>query len=123
MNFSYLKDRDQNGSLSGRAGASPRAQYRSGPMSQPVRSGTDGRALQDDLDPAVLGLAREKLYVIPFEALKLDASREHFTLDVDKEKLKNAPGFDMNHPPKATDHRHKLHVRTAGHASEPGAIS
>ena len=45
----------------------------------------------------------EKLFAIPFEALKLDASREHFTLDVDKDKLKNAPGFDKNHPPKASD--------------------
>ena len=45
----------------------------------------------------------EKLFAVPFEALKLDASREHFTLDVDKEKLKNAPSFDTNHPPKASD--------------------
>ena len=50
----------------------------------------------------VLGLG-EKLYVIPFEALKLDTSREHFTLDVAKDKLKNAPGFDKNNPPKAAD--------------------
>jgi len=49
-----------------------------------------------------LGLG-EKLFAIPFEALKLDASREHFTLDVDKDKMKNAPGFDKNHPPKASD--------------------
>src|SRR5687767_9582512 len=39
----------------------------------------------------------EKLFAVPFEALKLDASREHFTLDVDNAKLKNAPGFDRNH--------------------------
>jgi sporulation protein YlmC with PRC-barrel domain len=45
----------------------------------------------------------EKLYVIPFEALKLDGSREHFVLDVDKAKLRNAPGFDRNNPPKASD--------------------
>ena len=45
----------------------------------------------------------EKLFAIPFEALKLDATREHFTLDVDKDKLKNAPGFDKNNPPKASD--------------------
>jgi sporulation protein YlmC with PRC-barrel domain len=45
----------------------------------------------------------EKLFAIPFEALKLDASREHFTLDVNKDKLKNAPGFDKNHPPQASD--------------------
>jgi sporulation protein YlmC with PRC-barrel domain len=45
----------------------------------------------------------EKLFAIPFEALKLDASREHFTLDVDKDKLKNAPGFDKHNPPQASD--------------------
>ena len=45
----------------------------------------------------------EKLFAIPFEALKLDASREHFTLDVDKAKLKNAPGFDKNNLPQASD--------------------
>ena len=45
----------------------------------------------------------EKLFAIPFEALKLDATREHFTLDVDQNKLKNAPGFDRNHPPQASD--------------------
>jgi sporulation protein YlmC with PRC-barrel domain len=45
----------------------------------------------------------EKLFAVPFEALKLDASREHFTLDVDKNKLKNAPAFDKNNPPQASD--------------------
>jgi hypothetical protein len=45
----------------------------------------------------------EKLFAIPFEALKLDASREHFTFDVNKDKLKNAPGFDKNNPPQASD--------------------
>ena len=45
----------------------------------------------------------EKLFAVPFEALKLDAAREHFTLDVDKAKLKNAPGFDRNNPPQASD--------------------
>ena len=45
----------------------------------------------------------DKLFAVPFEALKLDATREHFTLDVDKDKLKNAPSFDKNHPPKASD--------------------
>ena len=45
----------------------------------------------------------EKLFAVPFEALKLDGSREHFMLDVDKDKLRNAPGFDKNNPPKAAD--------------------
>ena len=45
----------------------------------------------------------DKLFAIPFEALKLDATHEHFTLDVDKDKLRNAPSFDKNNPPKASD--------------------
>src|SRR4029077_17651118 len=45
----------------------------------------------------VMGIG-EKLFAIPFEALKLDSTREHFTLDVDKDKLKNAPGFDKHNP-------------------------
>ena len=50
----------------------------------------------------VMGLG-EKLFAIPFEALKLDATREHFTLDVDKDKMRNAPGFDKKNPPQASD--------------------
>jgi len=45
----------------------------------------------------------DKLFAIPFEALKLDATREHFTLDVDQNKLKNAPSFNKSNPPKASD--------------------
>jgi len=50
----------------------------------------------------VLGMGA-KLFAIPFEALKLDADRHHFTLDVDKDKLKNAPGFEKNNYPKVAD--------------------
>lgn len=50
----------------------------------------------------VMGMG-EKLFAIPFEALKLDATREHFTLDVDKEKMRNAPGFDKKNLPQASD--------------------
>lgn len=50
----------------------------------------------------ILGLG-EKMFAIPFEALKLDASREHFTLDVDKNRMQSAPGFDKNNPPQASD--------------------
>lgn len=50
----------------------------------------------------ILGLG-EKMFAIPFEALKLDASREHFTLDVDRNKMQSAPGFDKNNPPQAAD--------------------
>src|ERR1043165_5985874 len=44
----------------------------------------------------------DKLFAIPWEALTLDTEDHAFILDVDKEVLKNAPGFDKDHWP-ATD--------------------
>ena len=41
----------------------------------------------------------DKLFAIPFEALQLDADNHRFMLDVDKEQLENAPGFDKNNWP------------------------
>jgi sporulation protein YlmC with PRC-barrel domain len=49
-----------------------------------------------------LGLG-DKHFALPFEALKLDADKECFILDIEKEKLKNAPGFDKSNPPKVAD--------------------
>jgi len=49
-----------------------------------------------------LGLG-DKLFAIPWSALTLDADRKCFVLDVDKEKLKNAPGFDKDHWPSMAD--------------------
>lgn len=40
-----------------------------------------------------LGLGN-KLFAIPWEALTLNTDDHTFILDVDKEQLKNAPGFD-----------------------------
>jgi sporulation protein YlmC with PRC-barrel domain len=45
----------------------------------------------------------DKLFAIPFQSLQLDADRHHFLLDVDKERLKQAPGFDKNHWPRTSD--------------------
>lgn len=45
-----------------------------------------------------LGLG-DKLFAIPWEALTLDTANHSFILDVDKEVLKNAPGFDKDHWP------------------------
>jgi hypothetical protein len=45
----------------------------------------------------------EKLFAIPFEALKLEAGHNQFSLDIAKDKLKNAPGFDKDHWPKTAD--------------------
>jgi len=35
----------------------------------------------------------DKLFAIPFPSLRLDTENKRFVLNVDKERLKNAPGF------------------------------
>ena len=45
----------------------------------------------------------DKLFAIPWSALTLDADRKCFVLDVDQERLKNAPGFDKDHWPSMAD--------------------
>lgn len=50
----------------------------------------------------VLGLD-EKLFAIPWPALSLRAEEHAFVLNVDRETLKNAPGFDKDHWPDASD--------------------
>ena len=51
----------------------------------------------------VLGLG-EKLFAVPWEKLALDTVNKRFLLDVDKEQLKSAPGFDKdNWPDMASD--------------------
>lgn len=45
----------------------------------------------------------EKLFAVPLEAMKLSREEKRFILDVDKERLKQAPGFDKNHWPDASD--------------------
>jgi hypothetical protein len=46
----------------------------------------------------VLGLG-DKLFAIPWDALRLSTEEKAFFLDVDKEQLKNAPGFDKDNWP------------------------
>lgn len=41
----------------------------------------------------------DKLFAIPWSALTLDTEQNHFVLNVDKERLKGAPGFDKDHWP------------------------
>lgn len=45
----------------------------------------------------------EKLFAVPFSALKLDTVNKRFTLDVAKERFDNAPGFDSNNWPDMAD--------------------
>ena len=46
----------------------------------------------------VLGIG-SKLFAVPWNALKLDTEEKHFVLNVDKERLENAPGFDKDNWP------------------------
>lgn len=46
----------------------------------------------------VLGIGH-KLFAIPWDNFRVDAETEHLVLDVSKERLKDAPGFDENHWP------------------------
>jgi sporulation protein YlmC with PRC-barrel domain len=53
----------------------------------------------------LLGL-NEKLFAIPFRALKLDPSSQRFILNVNKEQFENAPGFDKDHWPGTNSHKY-----------------
>jgi len=45
----------------------------------------------------------EKLFAVPWTALTLDTATHNFTLNVDKDRLKTAPGFDKDHWPNMAD--------------------
>ena len=53
---------------------------------------------------AFLGMG-DKLFAIPWSVLTLDADNERFILDVPKERLDSAPGFDKDHWPSMADQR------------------
>ena len=38
----------------------------------------------------------EKLFAVPWEALTLDTRNKRFTLNIDKERIEKAPGFDAD---------------------------
>lgn len=50
----------------------------------------------------VLGLGN-KLFAIPWSLLHWTRDKEHYVLDLDKETLKNAPGFDKKHWPDSSN--------------------
>jgi sporulation protein YlmC with PRC-barrel domain len=45
----------------------------------------------------------DKLYAVPWQALELDTDNKRFILNIDKDRLKQAPGFDKNHWPSMAD--------------------
>jgi len=44
-----------------------------------------------------------KLFAVPWSALRVDEDKKIFILDVDKQKLENAPGFDKDNWPDMAD--------------------
>lgn len=45
----------------------------------------------------------EKLFAVPWQALQLDTVNKRFVLNVDRERLKSAPGFDPDRWPDMSD--------------------
>lgn len=45
----------------------------------------------------------EKLFAVPWNALKLDPTNKRFILNIEKERLESAPGFDKDHWPDMAD--------------------
>ncbi len=45
----------------------------------------------------------DRLFAIPWKALEHDKENKRFTLDIDAERLKNAPGFDKDQWPNMAD--------------------
>ena len=45
----------------------------------------------------------EKLFAVPWQALQLDTVNKRFVLNVDKDRLRNAPGFDPDAWPDMSD--------------------
>lgn len=50
----------------------------------------------------ILGMG-DKLFAVPWKALKLDTVNKRFTLDVSKDALEDAPGFDKDNWPSMAD--------------------
>lgn len=45
----------------------------------------------------------EKLFAVPWGALKVDLKNKRFIFDIDEDRLKNAPGFDSDNWPNMAD--------------------
>ena len=54
----------------------------------------------------------DKLFAIPWSALALDTVEKRFILNVEKELLKHAPGFDKDHWPNMADRTWGAEVAT-----------
>ncbi|MET3106815.1 sporulation protein YlmC with PRC-barrel domain [Oxalobacteraceae bacterium GrIS 2.11] len=60
----------------------------------------------------------EKLFAIPFGSFKYQHDGNKYVLDLPKEKLQAAPGFDTNHWPSMTDEKWNREIHSY-YGSEP----
>jgi hypothetical protein len=53
-----------------------------------------------------------KLFAVPWRAMRIDTADHAFILDVPKDRLKDAPGFDKDHWPDAGDLDYRSQIYT-----------
>lgn len=63
----------------------------------------------------VLGVG-DKLFAVPFQSFNLDRSNKKLVLNIDKDRLKAAPGFDKKNWPDMADANYSKQVLTYYHA-------
>jgi sporulation protein YlmC with PRC-barrel domain len=63
----------------------------------------------------------EKLFAVPWQALQLDTVNKRFVLNVDKDHLKKAPGFDPDAWPDMSDVGWARQIHSF-YGTEPGEI-
>jgi sporulation protein YlmC with PRC-barrel domain len=54
----------------------------------------------------------DKLFAVPWQALHLDTVNKRFVLDIDKDRMQNAPGFDKDAWPDMADARWAQHIHS-----------
>ena len=65
----------------------------------------------------------DRLFAIPWSALQLDSEHKRFTLDVDVDRLKDAPGFDKDNWPNWSDPTWSASVDSYYRATNPGTTT
>jgi len=60
----------------------------------------------------------QKLFALPWASLSFDATKDEFILNVDKDRLKDAPGFDKTDWPNMSEPR--WHNEIKSHYGHPG---
>lgn len=70
---------------------------------------------------AFLGMG-EKLFAVPWSALTLDTENKRFVLNIEKDYLSKAPGFDKHKWPNMADKSWAKGVETYYAAAKPGQL-